>query len=403
MAFLARFSGNREVLALSIARMGDAIGNSILIIVLPLLVTQLPSPFFPVPETVRVGLLIAFYGLVAAIIQPIAGILVDRVNRRKIFIQIGLVLMLVATLGFIIATTFADLLFFRVFQGFAFALTTPASLAIITIATAQSTRGGSMGTFNSARFLGFTIGPLIGGYLYTAFGPDLAFLTGGAFILLAIVLVQAWVKDEEEEEEARRTKERTQFRFFDRTLLSSGIGGLAFAVFMMASSFSMLVTLEPQFNIRLNETAFAFSIAFATLTATQVVLQIPLGRLSDRRGRKPFVIGGLLLIAPATALLGLVVTTSQLIGVRLIQGIATAAIAAPAFALAGDLSKGGSEGRQLSLITTGFGLGIALGPLIAGFLAVYAFELPFLIGGIFSLVAAWVVFRFVPETVQRQS
>jgi MFS family permease len=43
--------------------------------------------------------------------------------------------------------------------------------------------------------------------------------------------------------------------------------------------------------------------------------------------------------------------------------------------LAADLSKGGGEGRQMSIITMGFGLGIALGPLIAGILAVYSSEL----------------------------
>ena len=38
------------------------------------------------------------------------------------------------------------------------------------------------------------------------------------------------------------------------------------------------------------------------------------------------------------------------------------------------------EGRQLSIVTTGFGLGIALGPLLAG---------------------AWIVYRYVPEMVDR--
>ncbi len=295
-------------------------------------------------------------------------------------------------------------LILRFLQGIAFALTIPASLAIMTIATGQATRGGSMGTFNSARFLGFTIGPLIGGYIYTAFRPDVAFYVGTGFIVLAIILVQSWVHDERRGGIAAGSgNKKSRSRIFDRSLLSAGIFGLAFAVFLMAGSFSMLVTLEPQFNARLQETAFAFSIAFAALTATQVVLQIPLGRLSDRWGRKPFIIGGLLLLAPSTALLGLIFTTYQLIGVRLMQGVATAAIAAPAFALAGDLSGAGSEGRSLSIVTTGFGLGIALGPLIAGFLALYAFELPFLIGGILALIGAWVVFHYVPETVERQS
>ena len=53
----------------------------------------------------------------------------------------------------------------------------------------------------------------------------------------------------------------------------------------------------------------------------------------------------------------------------------------------------------MSLITMGFGLGIALGPLMAGVLAVYSFLLPFLVAGVLSLLGAWVVFHFVPETI----
>ena len=48
----------------------------------------------------------------------------------------------------------------------------------------------------------------------------------------------------------------------------------------------------------------------------------------------------------------------------------------------------------------GFGLGIALGPLIAGLLAVSSFELPFIIGSIRSLAGAWIVSHYVPESVQ---
>ena len=104
-------------------------------------------------------------------------------------------------------------------------------------------------------------------------------------------------------------------------------------------------------------------------------------------------------MAPATALLGEVTSMFQLTIMRVFQGIAAAAIAAPAFAVAADLSKSGGEGRQMSIITTGFGLGLAVGPLLAGLLAVIFFELPFFTGGLLSLVGAFVVFKFMPETI----
>ena len=104
-----------------------------------------------------------------------------------------------------------------------------------------------------------------------------------------------------------------------------------------------MVTLEKQFNTRLHQTAVGFSIAFSALMVTRLFFQFPLGRLSARIGRKPLIIAGLVAIAPATALMGVVNSTALLTGLRLFQGLASAAIAAPAFALAGDLSDAGGE------------------------------------------------------------
>ena len=159
-------------------------------------------------------------------------------------------------------------------------------------------------------------------------------------------------------------------------LLSGGIIGASFASLVMAGAFSMITTLEQQFNQRLNQTALGFGLAISALTVSRLIFQIPLGRWSDQIGRKPLIIGGLLLMAPATVILGYVGSTLQLIAARVIQGVASAGIAAPAFAVAADLAQKGGEGQQMSFITVGFGLGIGLGPLMAGLLAVYSLRFP---------------------------
>jgi MFS family permease len=194
-----------------------------------------------------------------------------------------------------------------------------------------------------------------------------------------------------------------RFRIIDTSLLSPGILSAAFATFIMASSFSMVTTLENEFNLRLGINALQFSVAFTALMVGRLILQVPLGRLSDFIGRKPIVLIGMLLLAPATALLGEVTSLTQLIVLRIFQGITAAGIAAPAFAVAGDLAERGGEGRQMSIISMGFGLGLALGPLLAGLLAVPFFELPFLTMGILCLIGAWIIFRYMPETVHTKN
>lgn len=396
---LERIGGNRAVIALSAARLGDAVGNSILFIVLPIFVANLPAPWIPFPETVRVGLLIALFGLVNSILQPFAGAFIDRIGWRKPFILSGLVLMAGATLGFVLVGRFTDLLLMRALQGIGVALTIPAALALMTGSSQKETRGGSMGIYTTSRMVGFAAGPLIGGALYDNFGFNAAFFVGAGFIVAAIILVQLWVQEEPPKASQQNPG---KFRIIDPSLLSAGILGVAFATFVMASGFTMMSALENQFNERLNMSAFMFSIAFSALLFSRIFTQVPLGRLSDRIGRKPLIVAGLILMAPATALLGYTASVTQLTILRLLQGIGSAAVAAPAFAVAADLAKAGGEGRQMSIITMGFGLGIALGPLLAGVLAVYSFVLPFIVGGALSLLGAWVVFQFVPETVNRR-
>jgi MFS family permease len=398
--WLEQNGGNRVVIALSAARLGDAIGNSILFIVLPLFVAELPAPRFPLPETVRVGLLIALYGLVNASLQPFSGALIDRVGRRKPFIQAGLVLMTLATLGFLLVSRFTNLLFLRALQGIGVALTVPAALALMVASSEKQTRGGSMGIYTTSRMFGLAIGPLIGGAFYDRFGFSPAFYVGAGFLILAITLVQLWVHDIPVK--ALHNQQPAKFQIIDRKLLTAGILGAAFATFVMAGGFTMMSTLEEQFNERLGLSAFLFSVAFSALLVSRMIFQVPLGRLSDRIGRKPLIIAGLILMAPTTALLGYVGSFVSLTGIRLLQGLGSAAVAAPAFAVAGDLAQEGGEGRQMSIVTMGFGLGIAIGPFLAGILAVSSFELPFIFGGLLSLVGAWIVHRYVPETVERQ-
>ena len=391
---------NKGVMALSVARMADAMGNSILFILIPLYVAELPKEYVDFPVPILVGTLISLFGFIAAIFQPLMGALSDKLNKRKILIQVGLAVIGISTVIFIFADNFMHLLILRTLQGLGVAITIPAVLSLMTAITEKQSRGGSMGVYSTFRILGFAIGPVVGGYLQVHYGFDAAFYLGSGFIFFAILLVQLWVREVKIEVPDNVTK---RLKVFDLSLYGSGILTAALATFVMACCFSMVTTLENEFNARLDMTAIGFSIAFSMLMVGRLIFQMPLGHFSDKWGRKPFILAGLVLMALTTIVLGEVQTMGQLIAVRLLQGIAAAGVAAPAFALAADLSQAGGEGRQMSVVTMGFGLGIAVGPMVAGLLAVFFFELPFLVIGLASLVGAWMVYQHMPETVNNEA
>ena len=398
----ARFSWtslglSRSVVALSVARMSDALGNSILIIIIPLYVAKLPSHWLNFQTPVLIGILISVYGFINFSVQPLMGALSDRIGRRKLLIQIGLGLMCLATAGYIIAAQYVDLLVLRIIQGIGIGITVPAAMALMAGFTERSTRGGSMGFYTTLRMLGFSIGPLLGGFLLVHFGFGVVFIVGAGFLLLAITLIHLWVKDLPVEQDPSR---KSRFRIVDKSLLTPGILTAALSTFVMANAFALITSLENEFNSKLGLNAFGFAFAFSTMMFGRLLFQVPLGRLSDRIGRKPLILAGLLLMVPTTAFLGRSATNLEFILLRGGQGIAAAAIAAPAFAIAGDLSTKEGAGRQMSIVTMGFGLGIATGPLMSGLLSVVSFDLPFLVSGLMCLIGAWFVFRHMPETVR---
>ena len=392
---------NRTVLSLSVARMADGIGNSILFVIIPLYVVKLPDHLVPLPRVLLIGILISVFGLANACLQPFMAALSDRIGHHKRIIQAGLLVIALTTLAFIFADCYLDLLTLRIAQGLGLAMEIPPTLALLAAVTRQTERGSAMGFFTAMRMAGLTIGPLLGGFLHDALGFDAAFYAGAIILLLALIVVQLGVENTSAPDQA----DLQCAPLFDAAVIHPGILSAALATFLMASAFTMMTTLENQFNARLGIGAFGFGIAFSALMVSRLLFQVPLGRLSDRLGRKPLILGGLLLIAPATALLGQASSLAELGLLRFIQGVAAAAIVAPALAYAGDIAQGGNacrRSRQMSLVTIGFGLGIAFGPLMAGFLAIYSFQLPFVIDGALCLIGSAVVSRYMTETVRRE-
>ena len=401
MSIAERLGVNRVIVALAFARLTDAIGNSMMAVVLPLYVANLPSPLFNLSTPLLVGLLISFYGIVNTVLQPVMGVLADRVGSRKRVIQIGLLLMSLGTLSFVLADQYSHLFLIRGLQGIGVAMTVPATLALMTSASVKGTRGSSMGVYSTARLVGFAAGPLLGGFLFDQFGFVTVFVVGAALVMLGLGLVTRWV-NEAELPVRDLPVVPGPFKVFDREIWSKEVMGLGMATIAMTVSYSMLAALENEFNAKLAQTAFGFGFAFSGLAVGRLLFQIPIGRLSDRIGRKPVIIGGLLAMAPATIFLGYATTTGMLAMGRFLQGVTSAAISSPAFALVGDLARSGGEARQMSVVSTGFFVGAAIGPLIAGGLVGYWFQLPFVVGAVLLILGAVLVYRVVPETISRR-
>ena len=402
------FGIDGRVLALACARMADAMGNSFLVIVLPLYVSSgtVVGSTFGLSTSMIAGIVLALFGIASSMAQPMAGRLSDRFGERKGFVLGGLLVFSVVNLLFVWATQYWVLFGLRVLQGLAAAFTITASLALVNEVSQADSRGRHMGIYNSFRLVGFGSGPLLasvlleagpfplwGGMEMTGFQATFGVAAGAA--LVSAGLVGVLVQDPEE---TSPTPRRLALRFWDRE--GTGVDpilSLGLATLIMAGCFAMLSAIEPEVNARLNQGPILFSVEFVALIAVLAILQPFVGRASDSFGRKPFIVIGLIGLVPTTIAQGLVTTPWQMIAVRGAQGMAGAMVFAPALALAGDFTRKGQSGAQLSVLTVSFGLGIAFGQLTAGYFVQYGFVIPFAVGGTLAAAAVVLVVTQVRE------
>jgi MFS family permease len=143
-------------------------------------------------------------------------------------------------------------------------------------------------------------------------------------------------------------------------------------------------------------------IAVGAYGLTQALMQIPFGVWSDRIGRKPLIVVGLLLHVAGSVLGAVAGSAPALVFARIVQGLG--AVSGPVMAFLADLTR--PESRTRAMFTIGMSIGVSFvvslvaGPLLAAAIGVPGVFL--LIGGLGLLALALVVFVLPPEQPVRR-
>lgn len=139
-------------------------------------------------------------------------------------------------------------------------------------------------------------------------------------------------------------------------------------------------------------------IAIGVYGLTQAIFQIPFGMLSDRFGRKPIIVIGLLIFAVGSAVAGMAHTIEGVIIGRALQG--AGAVGAAVLALAADLTREEHRLKVMAIIgmTIGVSFSVAMvaGPLLNKFIGVPGIFWLTAFLGLFGIV---VVYLWVPTPV----
>ncbi|HET9620358.1 MAG TPA: MFS transporter [Kofleriaceae bacterium] len=120
-------------------------------------------------------------------------------------------------------------------------------------------------------------------------------------------------------------------------------------------------------------------------------LLLTIGRLSDRIGRRPLWLAGLVIFTAGSALCGLAPSLGVLIGARVVQGVGGALLMAISPAMLTDAFPAAQRGRALGLNATIVALGVSAGPTLGGVLTeaaswrwIFYVNLPIGVAGVIS-------------------
>lgn len=150
---------------------------------------------------------------------------------------------------------------------------------------------------------------------------------------------------------------------------------LFMTVFLDLLGFGMVLPLLPYYAVTFGADAFAVGALLAVYSIMQLIFSPIWGRLSDRVGRRPVLIGSLFGSALGLLAFGLANSLLALFAARMFAGMAAATIGT-AQAYIADSTTPENRAKGMGMIGAAFGLGFVFGPALGGVLAHYGHGVP---------------------------
>jgi MFS family permease len=329
------------------------------------------------------GLIIALFTLMAGISRPFSGKLTDTVGRVPVMV-FGSLVCVVCSLLYPMLTSVAGFLLLRFVHGFSTGFKPTATAAYGADVVHESRRGEAMGALSIGYTLGASAGPMIGSYLVDFFSYDTMFYISSVFALGSVIILYN-IKETLAEPQKFAWKylriKRTEI--FDRSALRPSIITL-----LMCFSIGTILTVAPDLSEHLG--LHNKGIFFAFFTVASLVIRFAAGKISDRFGRIPVLIGSSLVLVFAMVLMAISNTVPMMLTAAVIYGLSWGVNSPTLSAWTIDLCQPENRGKAIASMYIALEVGIGTGALFSGWVYnnipanfIYAFTLP----GIFALLA----------------
>lgn len=181
---------------------------------------------------------------------------------------------------------------------------------------------------------------------------------------------------------------------------------LTFVLFVVMLGYGIIIPILPFYIESMGAGGTELGLLVASYAVMRLVFGPIWGSLSDRIGRKPVLLVGILGYAVTMVWFGLANTLWMLFAARILSGVLSSATAPTTMAFIGDSTPAEERGGGMGLLGAAGGIGTIIGPVLGGFLAGESLSTPFFLAAGLSVLSLILAAIFLPESLpveKRQS
>jgi multidrug resistance protein len=151
-------------------------------------------------------------------------------------------------------------------------------------------------------------------------------------------------------------------------------------IFVDSLGYGVVVPVMPVYARNLGIGEMGLGMLFASYALGNIVAALPFGVLSDKVGRRPFLVFGMLAMAGAFVLYAYSTTYLTLFLSRFLDGVTAAANWSVGLAIIADVYPEGKRGESMGVVMAAMGAGAIAGPALGGILNDWlGYKSPFLL------------------------
>jgi DHA1 family multidrug resistance protein-like MFS transporter len=174
---------------------------------------------------------------------------------------------------------------------------------------------------------------------------------------------------------------------------------LAFTLAVVTIGFGVVMPIIPFYMENLGAGGTELGLLVASYAVMRLIFGPFWGSLSDRVGRKPIMMIGVLGYGVTMVGFGLATKLWMMFAARILAGILSSATSPTTMAYIGDSTSEEERGSGMGILGAAAGLGTIFGPAIGGLLADFTLSTPFFFAAGMSLISVLLIAVFLPESL----